>query len=194
MRSPFLLSLAFALAACGGASGGDSPEEPSTTEGPSASDSATPGASGPVTTECPDASRALVTGDGTIARPAGSALRLSLVYQGSSIGVTEVRGVDMILRPSVGPFVPGTNAGYWAETRDARGAALYTRLLQDPTRVEVAPAPGTKDWTNQSLPRCMAKRMELDVPNDANARSIVVFGSPYGTQDGAVEIGRFSIE
>ena len=72
---------------------------------------------------------------GSIARPVGSVLRLQLTYQGSDIGVTEARGVDVLLSKSDG----------------------------------------------------------ADVPNNPSITDTVIYGSPYGTNGGAVELGHFTI-
>src|SRR5688500_185574 len=114
MRSLFLLLPLFL--ACGGVAdpnpnpsataGSNEKEKESTDRGGSVSSTPTT-TGGPVTTECANAESVIVKSGETITRPSGSALRLELVYQGSSIGVRKVRGVDMILQKSDGPFTPG---------------------------------------------------------------------------------------
>jgi hypothetical protein len=135
---------------------------------------------------------AVFAGD-AIPRPAsGSTLRFDFVYQGSAMGMRTVRGVDMTLSPSDGPFKAGYNSGYWADVVDATGAVIFTRLLQDPTVLE-APGPNS-DFTNTTVDRCAAKTILLDTPNAGAASEIVFYGSPYGTQDAAVELARFSLK
>jgi hypothetical protein len=197
---PTLLSLllGLGLAACGGATTSEpAPNDPGpgTTPGPG---TGTPGTgtdpAGPVTTECPNAEPVIVKSGGEIARPSGSALRLSLVYQGSSIGVTQLRGIDKTLSPSDGPFEPGKVSGYWADLLGGNGARLYTQLFMDPTRLEAPASPGGSDWKNTTRDRCEAKTIALDVPNDPIATTLVVYGSPYGTFEGAIELARFTLK
>ena len=143
--------------------------------------------------ECPNPTSVLAASGGTITRPAGSALRLRLVYQGASIGVTNVRGVDMILAPNGGPYTPGGNSGYWFETRSAT-TTTYQRLFRDPTNQEAPGGPNGEPFMNSTIGRCVAKTFEADVPNNSAATEIVIYGSPYGTQDLAVELARFAIK
>jgi hypothetical protein len=195
---------AMALGACGGATsgsvgsagdgtGGEPPPgaattPPTTDQPPNAEDA--PKLAG---ASCPNPSSVLVLSGGVLARPAGSALRLQLVYQGSTIGVTSARGVDMILPPADGPFAAGKVAGYWVETRSAAGTT-YQRLVQDPTAQEAPGAPSGGGFSNSTLDRCAAKLILADVPNDASTSEVVVYGSPYGTSDGAIELARFTLK
>ncbi len=146
---------------------------------------------GTVGATCASPTQVSVGPGGTIARPVGSALRLQLTYQGSDIGVTEARGVDMLLSKGDGPFAPGAVAGYWVETRSA-GATIYQHLVQDPTTLEAVGA-GGDGFTNVPVDRCAAKIILADVPNNPSITDIVIYGSPYGTNDGAVELGHFTI-
>jgi hypothetical protein len=61
----------------------------------------------------------------------------------------------------------------------------------DPTLVEaVLPDGGFGVYV---LPLCTAKHIYADVPNNPLAKSLVVFGSPYGTFREAVELARFTL-
>ena len=122
-------------------------------------------------------------------RPTGSTLRLRLSYLGSAVYVTNALGMDLALAPSAGPFAAGVNAGYWAELQDGAGTTLYTELLRDPTVLEGVSDDG--GFANGTVPRCTEKLISVDVPNDPSGHALVIFGSPYGTQDAATEIGRF---
>jgi hypothetical protein len=146
---------------------------------------------GTVGTTCATPTQVSVGPGGTIARPVGSVLRLQLTYQGSDIGVTQARGVDMLVSKGDGPFTPGAVAGYWVETRSA-GATIYQHLLEDPTKIEAVGAGGS-GFTNLPVDRCVAKIILADVPNNPSITDIVIYGSPYGTNDGAVELGHFTI-
>ncbi len=154
-----------------------------------------PAQGGVIGATCATPTRVLVAPNGLISRPDGSALRLQVVYQGSELGVTDVRGVDMILPPSDGPFKAGAVSGYWFETRrtGADTSPTYQHLFQDPTNQEAAPGPNGGGFGNSTLDRCTPKYISVDVPNNAGFTELAVFGSPYGTQDPAVELGRFSI-
>lgn len=148
------------------------------------------GPSGPIGSECPKPTNALVTAGGLIVLFGGSALSLQLTYQGSAIGVTEVRTVDKTLVPSVGPFAAGTDAGYWADVLDrSTGARLYTQSLQDPTHIEGI---GEDGFSQILVDKCQPKLLLLDIPHSAPS-TIVIYGSPYGTSDAAVELARFQV-
>jgi hypothetical protein len=207
--SPFLLLLAASIViGCGGGTTGpDAAGLPSQSQTPGASSGAHGDDDAPASgtgasetgstttgTACPDPATVLVPSGGAITRPpSGSALRLQLVYQGSSIGVTDIRGVDMIIGPSDGPFVAGKVSGYWAETRTAT-ATVYQHLFRDPTVREAPGAPGGGGFTSSTMERCAKKIILVDVPNDASAKELVIFGSPYGTQGAAVELARFTLK
>jgi hypothetical protein len=149
-------------------------------------------APGTVGTTCAMPTLVSVGAGGVIARPVGSALRLQLTYQGTEIGVNEARGVDMILSPADGPFTPGKVAGYWVEARSGT-ATTYQHLFEDPTKLEAVGAGGS-GFTNVPVDRCAAKLILADVPNDPTTTDLVIYGSPYGTSDGAVELGHFTIK
>ena len=205
---------AMALAACGGATASDGsgtgPGPSTTTAGPGTSGGTVtdpkPGESDPpvvhppingggpgvVGATCATPTQVSVGPNGVIARPAGSALRLQLTYQGTEIGVNEARGVDMILPPADGPFTPGKIAGYWVEAHSG-STTTYQHLFEDPTKLE-AVGEGGNGFTNVPVDRCTAKLILADVPNDPSTTELVIYGSPYGTNDGAVELGHFTIK
>ena len=206
MRIVSLLMIAISAAAwaCGGTTEGvpntgtPDPGVPATSNPPASNPPVSdqpPTIHPPTTTttgaDCPNPTSVLVGSGGTIARPTGSALRLQLVYQGSSIGVKQVRGVDMILPGGDGPF--SDNSGYWVETRSA-SKTTYQRLFRDPTIQEAPAGPGGSGFMNSTIDRCVAKTISADVPNDSSMNELIIFGSPYGTQDRAVELARFSIQ
>lgn len=144
--------------------------------------------------ECRPTDVAVEPGGTVQPRPSGSVLRLALVYQGSYLGIRKIAGVTMTISSSDGPFQPDTTSGYWAELRDGTGAVLYTDAFQDPTRIEAPGGPGGDGgFMNSTRPLCEAKSISVDLPNDAAGKSIVVFGSPYGTQEVATEIARFNL-
>jgi hypothetical protein len=147
---------------------------------------------GSVGTTCAMPTAVSVGAGGVIARPVGSALRLQLTYQGTEIGVNEARGVDMILPPADGPFTPGKIAGYWVEAHSG-GATTYQHLFEDPTKLEAVGAGGS-GFTNLPVDRCTPKLILADLPNDPSTTELVIYGSPYGTNDGAVELGHFTIK
>lgn len=209
--SLLMVSAAVVLTACSGAtadsgSPGGSSASTTTTPGSTTGNDAKPGANDPpvihppingkgpgiVGAACAAPTSVSVGPGGTIARPTGSALRLQLVYQGADIGVTEARGVDMILPPASGPFEAGKVAGYWVEARTATGAS-YQHFLQDPTMIE-AVGEGGGSFTNITVDKCTAKTILADVPNDPSTTELRVYGSPYGTNDGAVELARFTLK
>lgn len=197
---------AFGLVACGGTTTGTGD---GTGTGSGIGDTTKPGASadspnvdppkgttqkpGLVGEACASPTTVLVSSGGTIARPAGSALRLQLVYQGSSIGVTTVRGVDMILGAPSGPYTPGEMAGYWVEAHSTN-ATTYQHWLLDPINQEAVGGPNGEGFSNSTIPACTAKYIQADVPNDGSTSEVVLYGSPYGTNDGAVELARFTVK
>jgi hypothetical protein len=189
----FLLLTCFAVG-CGGGIATE-PAAKDTPRDAQPATSATAAASAPAKpddgTPCPKPAPVQVPSGGTITRTSGSALRLQLVYQGASIGVTSARGVDMILAPADGPFAPGKVSGYWVESRSAT-APLYQHLFRDPT-VREAPGAGG-GFSNSTIDRCEPKIILADVPNDPAAVEIRVYGSPYGTVDAAIELARFNVK
>ena len=186
------------LAACGGATDETAdPANGSTSQTPSSdvpqqtpeSDDGTPPATAP--SECASPATVIATSGSTIRQPVGSVQRFQLVYQGSAVGVAALRGVDMTISGSDGPFIPGKHSGYWAEVRDASGAATFTRLFQDPTRVE---APGNNGgFSNSTVDKCIAKTILVDVPRSPTGSVLVIFGNGYA-QGTAAELGRFTLE
>jgi hypothetical protein len=206
MRIVSLLSIglaasAMAVAGCGGATstpGGDGTGDARQPGQPGAStDSPATGSSSTgkqvVGASCAKPTPVIVASGGVIARPTGSVMRLQLVYQGTSIGVTDVRGVDMILPRADGPFVPGKVAGYWFETRDG-SSTTYQHLFQDPTSLEAPGAPGGGGFAQVPVDRCSPKLILADLPSSPSATELIVYGSPYGTSDGAVELARFTLK
>jgi hypothetical protein len=196
--------LALFLAACGGATnepsgpagtGNDSPASTSTSTAPTQ----TPGTNDSQSTnalknECASPAAVIAKSSTTIRQPVGSVQRFQLVYQGAEIGVTSLRGVDMIIAGSDGPFAAGKNSGYWAEVRDASGKTTFTRLFRDPTNAEAPPPPGGGNFTNATIDKCIAKTILVDVPRSPSGSVLVIFGSPYGTQGTAGELARFTLE
>jgi hypothetical protein len=200
--SAVTLAVCFAIGCGGGvateAAVKDSPRDPQApTSQPSAS---APSASSSASTKpgdapCEKPAPVVVASGGTITRPTGSALRLQLVYQGAAIGVTQVRGVDMVLPPADGPFAAGKVSGYWVESRSAT-APLYQHLFRDPTVREAPPPPGPGGggFSNSTIDRCEPKIILADVPNDPAATELRIYGSPYGTVEAAVELARFKLK
>jgi hypothetical protein len=203
MRAHPLLALAFAAStfvlACGGATeqgsgrGAANAGESPSGAGVGADDGASRGESSETGTDCEAPSAVLVESGGRIARPAGSVLRLTLVYQGSAIGVRSLNAVDMVIAPSDGPLKEGVHSGYWAETRDAT-SPLYQRIVRDPTVLEAPASPAGGDFANATVDRCAEKLVLVDVPNDPAATELRIYGSPYGTQALATELARFSFD
>lgn len=140
---------------------------------------------------CAPPAGVVVPAGGTLSRPAQSVMRITLVYQGAAIGVTAMNGVTMIVPPSSGALSPGVNAGYWFALESAT-QTLYTRAFADPTIGEGVSDDG--GLFAGPVPRCTPKTIHIDVPSDAAATTLVVYGSPYGTDDPAVELGRFSVQ
>ncbi len=169
---------------------GASTADPGKSDPPAGTTTSTPGVVGET---CPSPTPVIVASGGVITRPAGSALRLQLVYQGSSIGVTNARGVDMILYPADGPFEAGKISGYWYETRSG-ATTTYQQAFQDPTNQEAPGGPNGEGFQNSTIDRCSAKTIQADVPNNPSTTEIIVFGSPYGTQGAAVELARFTVK
>jgi hypothetical protein len=141
---------------------------------------------------CPSPSGVLVTSGSTITpRPTGSALRLDVLYQGYAMGIDGIKGWDAIVPADSGPLKAGFNSGYWFELQDATGVTLYTHWINDPTRLE-APGPSPDGgFTNSVRPLCDEKSIRLELPNDPDGKAIVIYGSPYGTQNVASELARF---
>jgi hypothetical protein len=192
---------AMGISGCGGATSGTSGDGTSETTQPGASTSPpSTGSSSTGTGEpkvagasCAKPTPVLVASGGVIARPAGSVIRLQLVYQGTSIGITDVRGADMIRPRADGPFVPGKTAGYWFETRSA-STTTYQHLFQDPTSLEAPGAPDGGGFNHVPVDRCAPKLILADIPSSPSTTELIIYGSPYGTSDGAVELARFTLK
>src|SRR4051812_13373301 len=150
--------------ACGGStSGTGDPTAPGTTP-PSHNPNDPPSSNPPIShndapkiagADCPSPTTVLVGSGGVIARPVGSVLRLQMIYQGSSMGVTDIRGADMVIYRGDGPFTPGVVAGYWVEAQTSAKATLYQRTFQDPTSQEAFPGPGGGGFSNSTIDRCV---------------------------------------
>lgn len=134
----------------------------------------------------------VVAPGGAIPPPTGHvAMQLTFVYQGASVYITRVGARDVApVGDSTRPQ-PGVNSGYWVSVHDASDAVLFTQSFFDPTVQEGFGGDG--GFSNSTLPVCDPKSFIVDVPNDAAARAVVVYGSPYGTQNVATEIGRFTL-
>ena len=129
--SSLFLSFFVCLVACGGAtnepsevpggaSAANTPNEPpATTPGSNDSQPATAPAN-----DCPSPASVIAKSGTTLRQPVGSAQRFQLVYQGSALGVTALRGVDMIIGGSDGTFTADKNSG------PARSAGRQRRLHQ----------------------------------------------------------------
>lgn len=187
------------LLACGGAtnepsgpSAGNVSETPSQTPSQASGTNDSQTATNTPKNDCASPAPMIAKNGTTIRQPVGSAQRFQLVYQGSEVGVTALRGVDMIIGGSDGPFAAGKNSGYWAEVRDASNKTTFTRLFQDPTRQE-APA-GNGGFSNGTIDACIAKTILVDVPRSPSGSVLVIFGSGYGTQGAASELARFTLE
>lgn len=155
--------LCLLLLACGGATNEptEAPATGPTSSTPAEAPAQTPGANDSKTTDAPKSDCAspapVIAKSGTTIRPpVGSVQRFQLVYQGSEIGVTALRGVDMIVGGSDGPFSVAKHSGYWAEVRDASGKTTFTRLFQDPTHRE-APA-GNGGFGNATIDSASPRR------------------------------------
>ncbi len=137
----------------------------------------------------------LIPPGGTLSpRPSESTLRFNLTYQARAIWIDTAKGLDGIVAPSTGPFKAGVNSGYWYTLEDSGGKALYTQLFQDPTRLEgPPPQDGDGGFVNVTRPLCDAKAIQVELPNDPNGHALVIYGSPYGTQAAASELGRFTL-
>lgn len=188
------------LSGCGGEA--TSPSEPAATaredgraaqgDGPGSATGAGADTAGPFAPGCAEPATVVARTGGGLSFPAtGSTVRAFLVYQGTDVGLSSLSSFDRVLPPSAGPFEAGVNAGYWAELVDGDGARLYTDGLEDPTRLE-APGPNA-DFQNVSVDRCTPKQLAVVVPNDARARALVLYASPYGTSGAATELARFAI-
>jgi hypothetical protein len=197
-----LCGSSMAVAACGGATvaTGGEPAATGATTPPGGDDGVPPPSAPPSTTapgpglggeSCLYPTLVLVASGGTIARAAGPTLRLELVYQGSSIGVTRVRGLDRGIPPSSGPFTVGEVAGYWVEARSGT-TTTYQQYVQDPTVAEGLGGPSGAGST-ATLPVCEPKPIIAELPNEGTTE-VIVYGSPYGTNAPAGELARFTVK
>lgn len=182
------------LVACGGAANepSETPAGSPTAKAPTQSAGSTPAKTNDSPkSDCASPEPVIAKSGTTIRQPVGSVQRFQLVYRGSDVGVTALRGVDMIIAPNDGPFVAGKNSGFWAEVRDASGKVAYSVLLQDPTRIE---GPGDNGgFVNATVDKCTPKTILVDVPRSPSGSVLVIFGSPDG-QPTASELARFTLE
>jgi hypothetical protein len=130
---------------------------------------------------------------GTVTRPPEQVLRITFVYRGSLVAISNLFGANKVLPPSDGPFQPGVNSGYWAELQGATGQTLFSRLFQDPTHIEVPPPPDGGPFGQVLIPECDAKYFFLDLPNNPQAKRIVIFGNGYSGAGVAQELGHFTL-
>lgn len=124
-------------------------------------------------------------------RPVGSIVSLVVAVQGPRVLVVNAIGVRGPAEASDPPAKAGFNSGYRFELRDANDAVLYTRFVRDPSILE-GPA-GGGGLLNATLSWCDEKVMQVQLPNDPKARSIVLFASADGTRKPASELARFGL-
>lgn len=118
-------------------------------------------------------------------------LRFIVAYQGPRVQLTDVTNTEMRIRQS-SPPQQATDSGYWWELRDAAENVLYTRTIDSPWGVEVPPfSGGAGGFSWATSPYCSEEIGTLDVPNTAEAKSIVFFGSDHGTFNPSRERARF---
>ncbi len=202
-----LFACGLALFACGGKSIAEDPVPTSTTDGgvaadadivtPDASD-ASSDASTLVDSGCANPAAVIVRSGENLGPPlTHTSLRLDMVYQGTSMGITGFEDSDSIVPASDAPLVVGTTTGFWAEVQSVGGADAgtveFTRLFQDPTRVEAPANPDGGGFVNGTLPVCNAKPFSITIPGTNKQRYVVIYGPPYGTNQPSVELARFGL-
>jgi hypothetical protein len=137
------------------------------------------------------------------ARPdptANPGLRFELSYEASDaeaqIELVEIHGAQVV-RPSDGPFSPGTHSGAWAELRDANGTILYTRGFHELIS-EWREVPPDEDGGSPSqvliCPRGGALLLS-GFPNPQQATELVLFQEPIDGERTyeTVEFARFRL-
>jgi len=109
-----------------------------------------------------------------------SALRLTFSFDGDDVDLTGVRRIEMLPPPSDPLQGYQGRAGFWLEVRDPRDAAIYRRILHNPTSAyrEVHAHPGSVSTHVTARDRTGA--FDVVVPPAPPGSSVALFASPPG--------------
>lgn len=142
-----------------------------------------------------------------IVRPEGQhvsqsrkSLRLSFRVADGEVRLVSYERLDMICPPSVGERPEaGVHGGFWMELRDANDRVLFHRLLHSPLgdSVEVHSPDGK---IRREFGDVKESIFEVLLPDDANAKSIVLMGESLDPakarkkrKGGSSELARFDV-
>jgi hypothetical protein len=127
-------------------------------------------------------------------------LRLTFQVRNGEVRLVSHERLEMVCPPSIGERPEARrHGGFWMELRDAQDRVIFHRLLEDPvaSSVEVHSPDGKIRREFGPLPETM---FEVLVPDDADARSLVLMGEyldPASTREvregGARELIRFDV-
>jgi hypothetical protein len=110
-------------------------------------------------------------------------LRFSFRFEKQAITLFDRRELEMKPLPTqdLAPFRPEERSGCWVEVQDARGRALYRRVMPHPLlgRSEGAAdeTPRTVIWVHER------GAFSVVVPNLSDGTDLVLFGSPTDRPD-----------
>ena len=143
--------------------------------------------------ECPLRTPVLAKSGGEVTLPNAAAMRFELVYKGHNLGVRVIKPIEATSATGDGPFTPAKTTGYWVELRDASNRILFTRKIVDPSHAETPRESESDPQRRVALEMCAPKAIFFELPQVSGATQLVMFGSPYGTDSPAEEIGRFTL-
>ena len=123
------------------------------------------------------------------------ALRLTFSYSPKGIHLDEIQPLEGMRLPPTDPIQHGPEAGFWYELRDAKNAALYRQVVDNPMRHEA------EVYTEGAPIERLTKEDHADsftllAPSLEGVTTIALFSSPLDPANfgaAAKEIARFSL-
>lgn len=111
--------------------------------------------------------------------PPNRVLRLTFVYEGSSVRLVSSQSVEMILPPSHPLEAQQNETGFWYTLADAAGKPMYRRIVHNPMRLdrEVFSQDAKQSVHRLDVAKPKGSFVVL-VPDIAQARTLILFSHP----------------
>ncbi len=126
------------------------------------------------------------------------AVRLVFEYKGSQIKLLSEKRVEMIAPPSETRELGKNASGFWYEVSDAKGKALYRRVVQNPipAAVEVRTDDPYRPLAWEKPGQDLKGQFVLLIPQLKAAAKVTLFSSPLNLKSGmepAKELKSFAL-